>query len=680
MANRFWNNVRDLVPFAKIRANEIEDNFDAASGGFDNVQTEMDRTLRGDPTLPAISFIPNSAARAGKFLSFDSSGEPEATISFSQIQSSDASAAASAAAALASQNAAASSAASAASLYDQFDDRYLGAKASDPALDNDGNALLIGALYFNTTTNAMRVYGASGWRDASSGAINVYTFSGTGAQTAFVLPAAPDSVSNSWLFIDGVYQQKNTYSFTGATLNCTEAPHEGTDNVEVVVTSTVPLGSTTADLVTYTPSGTGAVATNVQAKLREFVSVSDFSTLAQAITYAAANNKVVLFSANATISVPTDAANLQDVFDHVATTSTQVQITVRVETGYVFSQGLALSNGDFSNFIIQKQSGAYTVTSGFTGDIFNFDHCRAPTIDILVNAAGASGVTRGIAYLNVSSGLILPNAGVTNVTTATPGGSIGNGLFVENCSTVNASSAVFTGCNLRNVHVTTGSTCELSGATLSGGQGDHNVFFSRGSRGVVDGADISGGVGNGLVVLRSRVSCVPFSTGNMSISNNGLNNITVSDNGTLFAGERNGRIVVASGAAGVGLSVSSTSFVDAEGMDLSNCVTHGILANTASVVNAKDANITNCGRAVLATNTSTVELEGAICTGAITRGIECRRGSRVGATSAQARRTVGVDGTDDVVISAGGVINFNAGVGGVSTTVNTLTGAGIIFR
>jgi hypothetical protein len=43
-------------------------------------------------------------------------------------------------------------------LYDQFDDRYLGAKSSDPATDNDGNALIDGALYWNTTDNRMKVY------------------------------------------------------------------------------------------------------------------------------------------------------------------------------------------------------------------------------------------------------------------------------------------------------------------------------------------------------------------------------------------------------------------------------------------------------------------------------------------------------------------------------------------
>ena len=45
-----------------------------------------------------------------------------------------------------------------ASIYDMFDDRMLGSKASDPLLDNDGNALLDGALYWNSTNNRMMVY------------------------------------------------------------------------------------------------------------------------------------------------------------------------------------------------------------------------------------------------------------------------------------------------------------------------------------------------------------------------------------------------------------------------------------------------------------------------------------------------------------------------------------------
>ena len=52
---------------------------------------------------------------------------------------------------------------SALSAYDSFDDRYLGAKASNPTLDNDGNALVAGTLYYNTTVPEMRLYTGSAW-------------------------------------------------------------------------------------------------------------------------------------------------------------------------------------------------------------------------------------------------------------------------------------------------------------------------------------------------------------------------------------------------------------------------------------------------------------------------------------------------------------------------------------
>lgn len=60
---------------------------------------------------------------------------------------------------IAAQDAAAAAAAS----YDSFDDRYLGSKASDPTLDNDGNALIEGALYWNSTAKEMRTYNGTAW-------------------------------------------------------------------------------------------------------------------------------------------------------------------------------------------------------------------------------------------------------------------------------------------------------------------------------------------------------------------------------------------------------------------------------------------------------------------------------------------------------------------------------------
>lgn len=65
--------------------------------------------------------------------------------------------------------------------YDNFDDRYLGAKASDPTVDNDGNPLIGGTLYFNSTTQVMMLYTGSAWVAAYiSGAAYVTL---TGAET-----------------------------------------------------------------------------------------------------------------------------------------------------------------------------------------------------------------------------------------------------------------------------------------------------------------------------------------------------------------------------------------------------------------------------------------------------------------------------------------------------------------
>jgi len=63
--------------------------------------------------------------------------------------------------------------------YDNFDDRYLGSKASDPTLDNDGAALLTGAEYFNTTINRRKVYNGSTWQLSTADAVDVnYTATG----------------------------------------------------------------------------------------------------------------------------------------------------------------------------------------------------------------------------------------------------------------------------------------------------------------------------------------------------------------------------------------------------------------------------------------------------------------------------------------------------------------------
>ena len=79
----------------------------------------------------------------------------------------------------------------AAASYDSFDDRYLGAKAVDPTVDNDGNALIVGATYWNTTTTQQKTWTGSVWvpNSVPGGVVSIAS-GGTGSTTAAAARAA----------------------------------------------------------------------------------------------------------------------------------------------------------------------------------------------------------------------------------------------------------------------------------------------------------------------------------------------------------------------------------------------------------------------------------------------------------------------------------------------------------
>jgi hypothetical protein len=192
-----------------------------------------------------------------------------------------------------------------------FSDVYQGAKAADPALRNNGNALQAGDLYFNTADDALRVYSGTVWVAGTAGTVSVQQFSGDGVETVFSLAAAPASENNTQVYLSGVYQQKSEYGVSGTTLTFSAAPPAGTNNIEVVTIATLALGETDASLVSYTPAGTGAVATTAQAKLRESVSVEDFGAVGDGVTddSAAINAAIVAVNAAGGGVVNLDALN-----------------------------------------------------------------------------------------------------------------------------------------------------------------------------------------------------------------------------------------------------------------------------------------------------------------------------------------------------------------------------------
>ena len=84
-------------------------------------------------------------------------------------------------------------------------------------------------------------------------------FSGDGVDTTFTLSADPITELNTWVFVSGVFQQKNTYSISGTTLTFSTAPPTGTNNIEVMQTAPLSIGTPSNDTVSTAKLQNGAV-------------------------------------------------------------------------------------------------------------------------------------------------------------------------------------------------------------------------------------------------------------------------------------------------------------------------------------------------------------------------------------------------------------------------------------
>lgn len=152
---------------------------------------------------------------------------------------------------------------------DNFQDTYLGAFASDPTTDNDGDALTTGDLYFNTGSNDLRVYNGSAWQIAAVSAAGLLAAAnnlsdvadvptartnlglGTAATTASTdyATAAQGALADSALQSGDIGVSVQAYDADTAKLDVAQtftAAQTGSTQVAGSIT-----GSTTLDFATY---------------------------------------------------------------------------------------------------------------------------------------------------------------------------------------------------------------------------------------------------------------------------------------------------------------------------------------------------------------------------------------------------------------------------------------------
>jgi len=152
-----------------------------------------------------------------------------------------------------------------------FADVYQGAKSTPPTLRNDGSALQIGDLYFNSVSNAMFVYASTGWVPAGSsvnGTSRRFRYIATASQTTFT---GTDSNGNTLaydagfvdVYLNGVRLDQTDYTASSGTSIVLGSAAALNDELNIVAFGTFSVASINGvDLIngTVTPNklSTGA--------------------------------------------------------------------------------------------------------------------------------------------------------------------------------------------------------------------------------------------------------------------------------------------------------------------------------------------------------------------------------------------------------------------------------------
>jgi hypothetical protein len=284
----------------------------------------------------------------------------------------------------AAQTAAEAAQAAAELVYDNFDDRYLGAKATDPTLDNDGDALIDGALYFDTANNVMKVYdlGTTTWLrttptsgeqaniDTVSGiSANVTTVAGISADVVTVADSAANistvatDIANVNL-VGGSITNVNTVATNLASVNSFAAtyriaasdPGDSLDEGDLVFNTTdnkmkVYNGSAWQDVAPVATSITVSQISDLTADATE-LNRNDITTLGTSEA-----SKVVTADANGVVIF--DAGVVED---ETAVTSTSNATTVNCRDGNVFTHVLTENTTfTFSNPPASGRAFAFTL-------------------------------------------------------------------------------------------------------------------------------------------------------------------------------------------------------------------------------------------------------------------------------------------------------------------------------
>ena len=242
------------------------------------------------------------------------------------------------------------------------------------------------------------------------------SYTGNGSTVAYALTADPQSEGNVSVYVDGVYQNKDTFSLSGTTLTFSEAPPLNAAIEIVYPTATDTLNGSTSSAIVYNQGGTNAQDRTVESRLRDFVSVKDFGGVCDGVT----NDATALITALGTgkeVIIPEtsymsfSAGQVQTFIENLNLVSPKQVTEFLLPAGdHAITQQVELTNPDARNIVIKgdvKTQVSCTAVANTGGSAKNYSirYTLSDASDVAIGDYLYVGYTAGTGNYNVVEGV-----------------------------------------------------------------------------------------------------------------------------------------------------------------------------------------------------------------------------------------------------------------------------------
>jgi polygalacturonase len=230
-------------------------------------------------------------------------------------------------------------------------------------------------------------------------------FIGDGVEVAFVLSASPSTILATNIFINGVYQEKDSYTLSGNTITFSIAPPLSS-SIEILTNETGVINSGNANDISYTLTAPGATLQSVQTKLEQYVSVKDFGAVGDGVTDDTTAIQAAL-NASLSVYVPAGTYLISAALTVPANTLFYGEGTIKAKASYVPSFLVSTAAGSTVRDLSFDGTNMPVPTGTWTGA--GVGTARAPVgSTIFINGSSGSevaGVTLdGLTFENFPSG------------------------------------------------------------------------------------------------------------------------------------------------------------------------------------------------------------------------------------------------------------------------------------